>query len=61
MKQGKYYWHNKKVSTMFILARIFGRTCTGYDYSHDSARILCCKVIMKYFCGKYYVIKEEWL
>lgn len=41
---------------MFILARIFGKTYVGYDFSESG----CVKVTMKYFLGKYYTMLEKW-
>lgn len=40
---------------MFILARIFGKTYIGEDFS-EWGRV---RVTMKLFLGEYYTIKEE--
>lgn len=57
MKQGEYYWYNRKVILMFFLAKVFGKIHIGNDFQHGKH----CKVTMKHFCGKFYVIKEEWI
>ena len=56
-KPGEYRWHNRKVTLMFFLAKLFGKTYIGdnfYQHKH-------CRIKMKYFCGKYYAMYVEWI
>lgn len=46
-----------KEKIMFMMARLFGKTCTGYDVMSDK----CCMLTMKLFHGTYYVMKLRWL